>query len=58
MVWTYTHGIVLVLLNQTYTRGPSVTRMRDFFHEWLDLGRSGVRQLDGVGFVDNRPSTH
>ena len=29
-VLTYTHGIVSVLLNHTRTRGPSVTRMRDF----------------------------
>ena len=31
MVLTKTHGIVSVLLNHTLTRGPSVTRMRDFF---------------------------
>ena len=32
MVLTQTHGIVLVLLNHTRTRGPSVTRVRDFFN--------------------------
>ena len=31
MVLTQTHGIVSVLLNHTRMRGPSVTRMRDFF---------------------------
>ena len=31
MVLTKTHGIESVLLNHTRTRGPSVTRMRDFF---------------------------
>ena len=30
MVLTETHGIEWVLLNHTRTRGPSVTRMRDF----------------------------
>ena len=30
MVLTKTHGIESVILNQTRTRGPSVTRMRDF----------------------------
>ena len=30
MVLTKTHGIELVLLNHTRTRGPSVTRMRDY----------------------------
>ena len=30
MVPTQTNGIVLVLLNQTYTRGQSVTRKWDF----------------------------
>ena len=30
MVLTKTHGIESVLLNHTCTRGPSVTRMRDF----------------------------
>ena len=28
---TKTHGIESVILNHTLTRGPSVTRMRDFF---------------------------
>ena len=32
MVLTKTHGIVSVLLNHTGTRGPSVTRMRDFLY--------------------------
>ena len=31
MVITKSHGIESVLLNHTRTRGPSVTRMRDFF---------------------------
>ena len=31
MALTWTHGIESVLLNHTRTRGPSVTRMRDFF---------------------------
>ena len=31
MVLTQTHGIESVILNHTLTRGPSVTRMRDFF---------------------------
>ena len=31
MVFAQTDGIELVLLNHTCTRGPSVTRMRDFF---------------------------
>ena len=31
MVLTQTHGIVLLLLSHTSTRGPSVSRMRDFF---------------------------
>ena len=30
MVFAQTDGIELVLLNHTCTRGPSVTRMRDF----------------------------
>ena len=30
MVLTKTHGIESVILNHTHTRGPSVTRMRDF----------------------------
>ena len=33
MVLTKTHGIESVLLNHTRTRGPSVTRMRDFFSD-------------------------
>ena len=35
---TMTDGIELVLLNHTYTRGPSVTRMRDFLnlHDYFD----------------------
>ena len=33
MVLTQTHGIVSVLLNLTYTRGRSVTSMRDFYAE-------------------------
>ena len=32
MVLTQTHGIVSVLLNNTHTRGPSVTRMRDILN--------------------------
>ena len=31
MVFTQTEGIVLVLLDHTHRRGPSVARMRDFF---------------------------
>ena len=31
MVLTKTHGIESVLLNHTHKRGPSVTRMRNFF---------------------------
>ena len=31
MVLTKTHGIESVIINHTRTRGPSVTRMRDFF---------------------------
>ena len=31
MVLTKTHGIESVILNHTHTRGPSVTRLRDFF---------------------------
>ena len=31
MVLTKTHGIESVILNHTRTRGPSVTRMQDFF---------------------------
>ena len=31
MVFAQTDGIELVLLNHTCTRGPSVTRKRDFF---------------------------
>ena len=31
MVLTYTHGIVLVLLNHTHTKGPKGARLRDFF---------------------------
>ena len=34
MVLTKTHGIESVLLNHTRTRGPSVTRMRDFCEEF------------------------
>ena len=30
MVLTWTHGIELVIMNHTRTRGPSVTRRRDF----------------------------
>ena len=37
MVLTKTHGIESVIINHTRTRGPSVTRMRDFlFTESLD----------------------
>ena len=32
IVLTKTHGIESVILNHTRTRGPSVTRMRDFFY--------------------------
>ena len=32
VVFAQTDGIELVLLNHTCTRGPSVTRMRDFFY--------------------------
>ena len=35
MVLTKTHGIESVLLNHTCTRGPSVTRMRNFFSSYL-----------------------
>ena len=31
MVLTKIHGIELVILKHTHTRGPSVTRMRDFY---------------------------
>ena len=31
MVFAQTDGIEMVLLNHTCTRGPSVTRMQDFF---------------------------
>ena len=31
MVLTKTHGLVSVLLNHTHRRGPSVSRMLDFF---------------------------
>ena len=37
MVLTQTHGIELVILNHTRTRGRSVTRMRDFFFQILCL---------------------
>ena len=33
MVLTQNHVIVMILLNQTHTRGLSVARMRDFF--WM-----------------------
>ena len=38
MVLTYTHGILSVLLNHTHTRGPSVTRMWDFYLKIASLG--------------------
>ena len=37
MLFTQTHGIESVLLNHTSTRGPSVTRMRDFSVEYKTL---------------------
>ena len=40
MVLTETHGIKSVLLNHTRTRGPSVTRMRDFLGVILRPGRN------------------
>ena len=40
MVLTKTHGIESVILNHTHTRGPSVTRMRDFFNLPLLVMRS------------------
>ena len=42
MVLTQTHGIVLVLLNHTCTRGPSVARMRDF----LELKRYFLVEIE------------
>ena len=40
IVLTKTHGIESVILNHTRTRGPSVTRMRDFFlHKSLKLSK-------------------
>ena len=35
MVLTKTHGIESVIPNHTRTRGPSVTRMQDFFVLYL-----------------------
>ena len=43
MVLTKIHGIKSVILNHTRMRGPSVTRMQDFFkylgfqQNWLDI---------------------
>ena len=43
MVLTKTHGIESVLLNHTRTRGPSVTRMRDFFFtKWWSYSVEGL----------------
>ena len=35
MVFAQTDGIVSVLLDHTRTRGPSVARMRDFYHRFV-----------------------
>ena len=35
MVMTKTHGVELVILNPTRTRGPSVIRTQDFFTDVL-----------------------
>ena len=43
MVFAQTDGIESLLLNHTHTRGPSVTRMRDFFLYMIDLTK--VRYL-------------
>ena len=56
IVLTQTHGIVLVLLNHTRTRGPSVTRMPDILYLFI-FGRnqSGCEKTKKkVGFL---PST-
>ena len=37
MVLILTHGMVSVLLNLTRTKGPSVARVRDFFHFFVTL---------------------
>ena len=42
IVLTKTHGIESVILNHTRTRGPSVTRMRDFF---ITRGGGGLSQF-------------
>ena len=42
MILTETHGIESVLLNHTCTRGPSVTRMQDFF---LESGETSWRRV-------------
>ena len=45
MILTLTHGIELVLLNHTRTRGPSITRMRDFFLLNKNMQRSSSRTV-------------
>ena len=42
IVLTQTHGIVLVLLNRTRTRRPSVTRMRDFLSSKLGFDKFSI----------------
>ena len=49
MVLTKTHGIELVILNHTRMRGPSVTRMRDFFYDITAFEARGVNFISCYG---------
>jgi hypothetical protein len=50
MVFAQTDGIELVLLNHTCTRGPSVTRMQDFYRRVKSqfMGQGGISGSRGV----------
>ena len=51
MVFAQTDGIVSVLLHHTHTRGPSVTRMRNF----LCLTRSSGQLSEPLHFSAAKP---
>ena len=51
MLLTQTHGIESVLLNHTRTRGPSVTRMRDFLFNYLLLLKCIIDKIPNVSLL-------
>ena len=56
MVFAQTDGIESVLLNHTCTRGPSVTRMRDFFKKNLTFYEPNLTE-EFFGFSPAGPKT-